>query len=498
MNFSLAAKLPKPEGSSSSQSHRSSFTIPKLASHHLAGPSSASRSLLGGDDADQRSGRADVEITGFDAAAGGAIDANEAAIRNGRTRDGALVIPKLDNRDWRNQGRQQTKEAGPGRGQGAESVAGAFDGKDGEMQYGLTIMKSKQSAKGEADDGSLQHVERAMDEGSTSMHAVAKSEDELALEALANKDESKSALVVAAATTEADAYHREYDKAPEMASIEAYDRVPVEEFGAALLRGLGWKDGQDIGRTRYDVSGSDGNKKKAAATSKAAVKRPALLGIGAKDEAAMGIELGAWGTARKASGRDTKAKVAKNPSRHVEEAYVPLMRVNRHTGERLTEDELQKKLEAQKLGLSRAGGRHDGDADDGYRKKRHGRNRDGEGIGERYEDDDGRNDGRYGRSGKHRFRSHSPSRDDGRDRSRPSDGGRRRDEGYYRRGRSRSRSRPRGHDSRDASYQRKRKYRDYDGYGYDGRDSEDYKRHHRGRDGEEPRHSDRPRERGAR
>ncbi|KAI1001309.1 hypothetical protein K3495_g6886 [Podosphaera aphanis] len=46
--------------------------------------------------------------------------------------------------------------------------------------------------------------------------------------------------------TEYDAYKRAVAAAPEPSNIEDYEHVPVEEFGAALLRGMGW-NGQKIG-----------------------------------------------------------------------------------------------------------------------------------------------------------------------------------------------------------------------------------------------------------
>ena len=36
---------------------------------------------------------------------------------------------------------------------------------------------------------------------------------------------------------------------PDEADIEAYEAVPVEAFGAAALRGMGWKEGEAIGST---------------------------------------------------------------------------------------------------------------------------------------------------------------------------------------------------------------------------------------------------------
>ena len=45
------------------------------------------------------------------------------------------------------------------------------------------------------------------------------------------------------------------------------------------LRGMGWKDGEEIGRSKNSTS-----------KVKDVKRRPALLGIGAKEEAAVGVE----------------------------------------------------------------------------------------------------------------------------------------------------------------------------------------------------------------
>jgi len=34
------------------------------------------------------------------------------------------------------------------------------------------------------------------------------------------------------------------------ATEDNYEKVPVEQFGLALLRGMGWKDGEGVGRTQ--------------------------------------------------------------------------------------------------------------------------------------------------------------------------------------------------------------------------------------------------------
>lgn len=74
-------------------------------------------------------------------------------------------------------------------------------------------------------------------------------------------------------------------------TLESYQRVPVEQFGAAFLRGLGWKDEEDKNKGKdkreaendYDSSG-DGDAKKNAVADRIrnSVQRQEFLGIGAK------------------------------------------------------------------------------------------------------------------------------------------------------------------------------------------------------------------------
>ena len=114
-------------------------------------------------------------------------------------------------------------------------------------------------------------------------------------------------------------------EAPDAPSLDAYEATPIEGFGAALLRGMGWKDGEEIGKN-----------KGVAAKPKEVKRRPALLGIGAKPEAAVGTEIGAWGG-------------GKGKKRKEEQTYTPVVLRNKNTGELVTEEELKKKLEAQQL-----------------------------------------------------------------------------------------------------------------------------------------------------
>jgi G patch domain/KOW motif-containing protein len=84
------------------------------------------------------------------------------------------------------------------------------------------------------------------------------------------KRERTTAAAPAAAPSEAETLQRDLQDLPPMASLEAYEQMPVESFGEALLRGMGWSEGRAIGR---------GHKAEAVATELA--RRPHRLGLGA-------------------------------------------------------------------------------------------------------------------------------------------------------------------------------------------------------------------------
>ena len=265
------------------------------------------------------------EVSHFDANAGGAIDVNAQQDK------GPLVIPRRPNRDWREESRRKRQrntlpaEAQQARVNGSSANEGKDAADGGGIAYGLTVVEKEEQRdedptdKGERNGGSSEPA------AAETAQPAPKTDDQLALEALLG-EKPKSALVLPAVVTEEQAFKRDYDSAPDMATLEEYEAVPVEEFGAAFLRGMGWKDGEQIGRRRAEQ------------TSKPRLleRRPALLGIGAKEEAAVGIELGEWG-------KGTKGK------RKVDQSYNPVLLLNKETGEKLTEEELKARMEQQKL-----------------------------------------------------------------------------------------------------------------------------------------------------
>ncbi|CDK29209.1 unnamed protein product [Kuraishia capsulata CBS 1993] len=141
--------------------------------------------------------------------------------------------------------------------------------------------------------------------------AFSKSVEEQARESLRNGVKTTSQRVIVMD----DDQHRldnELKEMPESSSLEDYEKVPVEEFGAALLRGMGWKD----------------NTQRPSKSTTTVTKRPPLLGIGAK--ALPGME------------------VSRN------EVYSPVIIRNKETGEIVNEKEQSRERERSPAGRNQS------------------------------------------------------------------------------------------------------------------------------------------------
>ncbi|CAD0046641.1 unnamed protein product [Aureobasidium pullulans] len=72
--------------------------------------------------------------------------------------------------------------------------------------------------------------------------AVKKTADQLAIDALTGAAPTSTLTIpAAAAAAEEDAFADSFHSAPPAPSLSDYAAVPVEEYGAAMLRGMGWK-----------------------------------------------------------------------------------------------------------------------------------------------------------------------------------------------------------------------------------------------------------------
>lgn len=295
-----------------------------LAKPNLKKPALVSHDSGGESDAEG----AAQEVSHFDAAAGGAIHES----RKEKEEKQPLVIQSQPNRDWREEATRK-RQRGPLPGQDGQNGSGKGVDLDlmekqakerlAQTKMGLNVMRKEEEEEDAAvdEDGEAAVEERVEIE----VEKKPMTDDERALAALMG-EKPKSDLVLGSQLpqTEEQAFKQDYREAPNAPTMAEYTAVPVEEFGAALLRGMGWKDGESVGG-------------KPAPKAEDLQRRPALLGIGAKAEAAAGVELGEWG-----QGNKGKSK------RKIEQEYTPVLLRNKETGEQMTEEELKKKLERQK------------------------------------------------------------------------------------------------------------------------------------------------------
>jgi G-patch domain len=262
-------------------------------------------SLRDSDDEDDTSGN-HTAISHFDQAAGGAIHKDAL-----KTTDKKLVIPTKPNHDRIDYKRRGQHSALPTQENGDSDISSTTR----LVTYGLTVPKKDSSVDGH------DSIDRSNDDHTTSQPA--KTEDEMALDALMGKVSSNRTIPV---ITEDEAYHRDVDDAQDVPTLNEYLAIPVSEFGAACLRGMGWKDTETLGGSKSDQS---------MLKPRTLDRRPALLGVGAKPSSAVGVEIGEWGKA-------AKGKTG--------EGYNPVVLKNKMTGEILTEQELTGKVDNQKRG----------------------------------------------------------------------------------------------------------------------------------------------------
>lgn len=234
---------------------------------------------FGGDSDSDSDGHVKQEkITGFGA------DGAETGSRKEEVKK-EYIIAKQPNKDWRAEKRQ--KSGLPGREQGAgengfAKPERAEADQDSGIKWGLTV---KEKVKTEPEDDVKK--EPTSDEDTPNIkteeseRVVTKEDfgapddpDKEALSALLNQPSDKPQHTI---PSESDAYQRDITATGEASTLSDYEDMPVEEFGAALLRGMGW-DGKERGTMRY----------------KEVRKRPARLGLGAK-ELKGDEELGGWG-----------------------------------------------------------------------------------------------------------------------------------------------------------------------------------------------------------
>ena len=304
MSFTVRRPSPVSRGSSGADSDGPTFKIPALPKRLRNGGSTPGSPLAQGDSAasspkrsynsvdssDEEDATQDELISGFDKFGvqrcvklmrypefGPQLtEAFNCSLREKPKPGGPLVIPALKNRDWRalakkrKTARMYVPESGRAAVTGADGTVGGLGTRgtinSGPQAVGLQV-KQKRLAS-EVGEVEMQEVEVEV------KSQVEESEDQLALRALlasaaGEGDEDFANRTVIIPATEDEALRQDIEELPEPATLDDYTGMPVSEFGAAMLRGMGWT--------------GDGKGKKTVQPW-LPQSRPALLGIGAKEK----------------------------------------------------------------------------------------------------------------------------------------------------------------------------------------------------------------------
>uniref|UniRef100_A0A060T287 Pre-mRNA-splicing factor n=1 Tax=Blastobotrys adeninivorans TaxID=409370 RepID=A0A060T287_BLAAD len=200
-----------------------------------------------------------------------------------------LVITPQSNKDWREEVRKRVYTPYPQKVEVHEQ----------KLSYGLTV-KTKTEPKNEQETSNDNDNDDNDNRNGNNERGGDVDED--------NEEELPQ-------LTEAQAFQVDMEARPDAPDLDTYDRIPVEEFGNALLRGMGYTPESDEEDQPVQA------------------KRPTLLGLGAKPVNAPATdELGSWG--KGASKRNTAI---------ADKAYIPLVKRNKATGEILHEDDQRKR-----------------------------------------------------------------------------------------------------------------------------------------------------------
>ncbi|KAI6123425.1 DExH-box splicing factor binding site-domain-containing protein [Pisolithus croceorrhizus] len=306
VSFTVRRPTPLSRPSSTGPESDGQFKVPALP-RHLADARSATGSPLassreGSDDEEYEESSDDdgasVEeelVTEFDQ-----FSVQRASNKKNKAPEPAsLVIPSLPNPDWREAARKRRAAAKPNVTRsrpifvpdsarattGADGSVGGLGTRDtinsGPQLVGLQVNKK---AKVELGQDIVEQTETTTTTVVESAHEqsmeVEETEDQRAIRALLAGEDGSAVDIDAIPTpalTETDALRQDVDALPDCATEEDYARVPVSAFGLAMLRGMGWTEGTV-------ASKSDKGKKHGLVEPYLPQARPALLGIGAKEQ----------------------------------------------------------------------------------------------------------------------------------------------------------------------------------------------------------------------
>ncbi|KAI1180423.1 DExH-box splicing factor binding site-domain-containing protein [Nemania sp. FL0916] len=221
-----------------------------------------------GDDDDSLGRHVAVTTIGGDAAA-----STDSASLVSKRRTTEYVIDSQKNRDWKADAR--SKNVGRPKPPQRSSMENldreiAPADQDTDTKWGLnTNKKPDQKHTSDSDDDSK---EKLKDTSEGTVTPAPKDADKEAIDALLGKRNAAQLVIKDATLTtksrlsEQDSYQRSMREAADVSTTEEYSEIPEGEFGAAMLRGMGWK-GEEFGSKPKEVK-----------------RRPHLMGLGSKED----------------------------------------------------------------------------------------------------------------------------------------------------------------------------------------------------------------------
>lgn len=204
---------------------------------------------LVGSESESENEDAVVAIDSFDKKKGGAIAGNKAI--NTKITEPLIIKPTTMSRDWKEEIRKKQNSMYIPNQEHRQKVV-AKD--DNNLQFGLSVPESSNSKESVVD--------------AESDEAMSK-EERIRLSLLKGEELDDKGLIIPV-PSEDEIVEQDISSKPDEESIDQYKEVPVDQFGAALLRGMGWK--QNKGKNR-ESAGKPLLERR---------KKGVLLGIGAK------------------------------------------------------------------------------------------------------------------------------------------------------------------------------------------------------------------------
>ncbi|KAL6889765.1 DExH-box splicing factor binding site domain-containing protein [Trichoderma longibrachiatum] len=180
-------------------------------------------------------------ITGF------GEDGAETKRKRPREEKKEYVIARQPNRNWKDEVKSQRASKNPlpdeaRAQQNAVTTETEPASLDTPLKWGLTVKEKSAVSEDKMDvepPGDDQKQPTTQSDANDAPPPAARTADEEAMDALLGKT-PKEQKVISAPVSEDDAYRRDVEASGAVSTLQDYEDMPVEEFGAALLRGMGW------------------------------------------------------------------------------------------------------------------------------------------------------------------------------------------------------------------------------------------------------------------